>query len=357
MSKLLIADVHLDLSMNAMEWNRDLRMSTHNIRKMEQGLTDKPDRERGTVSFPSLREGNVGFVVGTLIARYVKPKSVLPGWNSSEQAWSQTQGQLAWYEEMERQAHILQIKNCDQLLEHLSAWNSHSQDQPLGYMLSLEGADSIISMDHLHLLFNRGLRALGPAHYGPGTYAFGTDSDGSIGEKGRLLLREMQALGIILDVTHLSDISFWEALDHYQGPLWASHSNCRSLVEHNRQFTDQQILAIIKRGGVIGIPLDAWMMVPNWNRGVSTPQSTGVSLATMIDHMDHICQLAGNCNHIGIGTDLDGGFGTEQCPKDLDTIADLQKLPAILKERGYTSENVEQILNGNFIEFLKRTWS
>ena len=357
MSKPLIVDVHLDLSMNAMEWNRDLRKSVQEIRRSEELLVDKPDRGKGTVSFASLREGNIGFVVATLIARYVKPKSVLPGWNSPEQAWAQTQGQLAWYEEMERQGHMKQITNTDGLMNHLSAWESTPDTIPIGYMLSLEGADSIVNMDHLHLMHSRGLRALGPAHYGPGTYAFGTDSDGSIGEKGRMLLQEMQTLGIILDVTHLSDISFWEAMDHYDGPLWASHSNCRSLVPHNRQFTDEQIKAIIARDGVIGIPLDAWMMIPNWKRGVSTPESTGVSLSHMIDNMDHICQLAGNCNHIGIGTDLDGGFGIEQCPKDLDTIADLQKLPTMLTDRGYSALEVEQILSKNFIEFLKRAWN
>ena len=357
MSKPFIVDVHLDLSMNAMEWNRDLRNSVTDIRKSEESLADKPDRGNGTVSFPSLREGNVGFLVATLIARYVKTQSILPGWNSPEQAWGQTQGQLAWYEEMERQGHIKQISNSAGLTHHLEEWESNSSSTPLGYMLSLEGADSIVSLDHLHAMHSRGLRALGPAHYGPGTYAFGTDSDGSIGEKGRILLREMEALGIILDVTHLSDTSFWEALDHYDGPLWASHSNCRSLVDHNRQFTDEQIKAIIERGGVIGIPLDAWMMVPNWKRGVSTPETTGVSLSHMIDNMDHICQLAGNCNYIGIGTDLDGGFGIEQCPKDLDTIADLQKLPTMLTDRGYSPLEIEQILSKNFIEFLKKAWN
>ncbi|MFT4569070.1 MAG: membrane dipeptidase [Saprospiraceae bacterium] len=355
MQKPMIVDVHLDLSMNAMEWNRDLRKSVQEIRASEELLVDKPDRSKGTVSFESLREGNIGFVVATLIARYVKSHSALPGWNSPEQAWAQTQGQLAWYKEMERQGYMLQIKDKAGLADHLESWQSQSTSVPIGYMLSLEGADSIGSMEHLHMMYNRGLRALGPAHYGPGTYAFGTDSDGSIGEKGRLLLNEMAALDIILDVTHLSDISFWEAIDHFDGPLWASHSNCRSIVPHNRQFTDEQISAIIERGGVIGIPLDAWMMVPNWKRGISTPESTGVSLSHMIDHMDHICQLAGNCNHIGIGTDLDGGFGTEQGPKDLDTIADLQKLPTLLEARGYSAQNVAQILNGNFIDFLKRS--
>lgn len=347
-----IVDVHLDLAMNAMEWNRDLRQNIHTIRSREAGMQDRPDRGRGTVSFEAIRAGNIGLIVATLIARYVKPSSKLAGWQSPEQAWAQTQGQLAWYEEMELQGYLAKITTAAELRLHLERWNTDPSAAPLGYVLSLEGADSIVSMDHLYSMHERGLRAIGPAHYGPGTYAYGTDSDGSIGERGRLLLHTMSTLGMILDVTHLSDLSFWEAMDIYRGPVWASHSNCRALVPHNRQFTDAQIRAIIERDGVIGIPLDAWMMVPDWQRGISTPQGMGVSLDKMIDHMDHICQIAGDTRHIGIGTDLDGGFGSEQCPYDIDTIADLQVLPTKLAQRGYTVTEVHNILSDNFIRFL-----
>ena len=113
----------------------------------------------------------------------------------------------------------------------------------------------------------------------------------------------------------------------YNGPIWASHNNCRKLVNHNRQFSDEQINELLNRKAVIGIALDAWMMVPNWIRGKSTPEGMGVKLDQMVDNIDHICQLAGNSNHVGIGTDLDGAFGKEQCPADLDTITDLQKVP------------------------------
>lgn len=356
MSRPFIFDVHLDLSMNAMEWNRDLRLTVEEISQLETGMTDKPDRGNGTVSFPALREGNIGLVVATLIARYVKTSNPLPGWNSSAQAWAQTQGQLAWYEEMIHQGYLAQILDLNSLESHLSEWAADSKTTPIGFVLSLEGADSIVSLDHLHQMYEKGLRAIGPAHYGPGTYAFGTDSEGSIGQNGKELLSVMEELNVILDVTHLCDISFWEAVDHFNGPLWASHSNCRALVDHNRQFGDDQLQVIIERGGVIGMPLDAWMMVPGWQRGISTPDAMGVSLNTMIDHLDHICQLAGNTDHVGIGTDLDGGFGKEQCPQDIETIADLQKLTGLLSERGYTPADVEKILSGNFLEFLRRTW-
>ncbi len=354
---MLIFDAHLDLAMNALEWNRDLSSSVEEIREREEGMTDKPDRAKNTVSLDAMRKGNIGICVATQIARYSKKSNPLPGWNSPQQAWAQTQGQLAWYKEMEAIGEMTQITNGTQLDDLIAIWSQDSSDKkPIGYILSLEGADSIVSLTHLEKSYERGLRAIGPAHYGPGTYAFGTNSVGGIGSKGKELLREIERLHIILDATHLCDQSFWETMDVYNGPVWASHNNCRALVDHNRQFSDEQIKELIKRKAVIGMALDAWMMVPKWERGHSTPQAMGVTLDTMVDHIDHICQLAGNSLHVGMGTDLDGGFGKEQCPADIDTIADLQKVTALLAARGYSRQDIENVMHKNFIGFLKRTW-
>ncbi|WP_297761981.1 membrane dipeptidase [uncultured Muriicola sp.] len=354
---MLIFDAHLDLAMNALEWNRDLTASVVEIRKREEGMTDKPDRGKNTVSLHALRQGNIGLCVATQIARFSKKTNPLPGWNSPQQAWAQTQGQLAWYREMEAIGEMTQITNRIQLNDHINLWNQDSANKkPIGYILSLEGADSIVSFEHLKKSHEQGLRAIGPAHYGPGTYAFGTNSMGSIGTKGKELLREIERLNLILDATHLCDQSFWETMKVYNGPVWASHNNCRAIVDHNRQFSDEQIQELINRKAVIGMALDAWMMVPNWVRGQSSPKAMGVTLETMVDHIDHICQLAGNSSHVGIGTDLDGGFGKEQCPHDLDTISDLQKLPSLLSKRGYTSKDIENIMHVNFINFLHNIW-
>lgn len=354
---MLIFDAHLDLSMNALEWNRDLRWDIKDLRKSEAAMTDKPDRGLNTVAFEEMRKGNIGICVATQIARYVKKGSPLPGWNSPQQAWAQTQGQLAWYREMEKDGQLRSIKNLEDLEEHLKVWDNSPSESPIGYILSLEGADSIITPDYLEIAWEQGLRAIGPAHYGPGTYAHGTDSIGGIGQKGKDLLKKISELGLILDATHLCDQSFWETMDCYEGPVWASHNNCRKFVNHNRQFADDQILELINRKAVIGIALDAWMMVPDWIRGESTPKSMNVTLDLMINNIDHICQLAGNADHVGLGTDLDGAFGKEQCPADLDTIADLQKVPEKLRTKGYSETDIEKILSGNFLSFLKRNWS
>src|SRR4051812_7080391 len=276
---MLIFDAHLDLSMNALEWNRDLRRSVPEIRAREKGLTDKVDRERGTVALPEMRRGGINICVATQIARYVKLTNPLPGWHSPEQAWAQTQGQLAWYRAMEEEGQMRQITDAASLRAHVAMCRKTESPTPggegglfpIGYILSLEGADSIITLKHLERSYEQGLRALGPAHYGPGRYAHGTDASGPLPAAGKDLLREMRRLGIILDVTHLCDECFWDALAVYDGPLWASHQNCRVLAPWNRQFADDQIKAVVERGGVLGMAFDAIMMVPGWRHHKSKP--------------------------------------------------------------------------------------
>lgn len=355
---MFIIDAHLDLAMNAMEWNRDLTLPVNEINARENGLIDKPDRGNATVSLPQLRRGNIGLVVATQIARYVSHGNSLPGWHSPAQAWAQTQGQLAWYKAMEDKNEMIQINDLPSLNNHIELWKNKDLkiQKPIGYILSLEGADSLIDIHYLEKAWHYGLRAIGPAHYGPGRYANGTDATGVMGSEGIALLKEMERLNIILDATHLCDESFWQALQNFHGPVWASHNNVRALVNHNRQYSDEQIRALIGRGAVIGGALDAWMMKPGWIRGKSTPEEMNCKLETLIDHIDHICKIAGNTLHVGIGTDLDGAFGREQCPYDLETITDLQKLIPILHDRGYSESDVENIMHGNWLRFLRKAW-
>jgi len=371
---MFIIDAHLDLSMNAMEWNRDLRLPVDDIRARERGMTDKPDRAKGTVSLPALRQGGIGLVVATQIARYVAPDNPLPGWHSPWQAWAQTQGQLAWYKAMEAAGEMVMIRDLAGLERHVALWMGadgadgrrmgageasagEGRVLPVGYILSLEGADSIVTPEYLQRAHDYGLRAVGPAHYGPGRYANGTDSSGGLSREGKTLLAEMQRLNIILDATHLCDDALWDAIELFDGPVWASHNNCRALVDHNRQFSDDMIRALIEKGAVIGGALDAWMMVPGWVRGKSDPRAMHCSLEEVIDHLDHICQIAGNALHVGIGTDLDGAFGKEQCPYDLETITDLRRMPELLGRRGYSGADIENVLHGNWLRFLRNAWA
>jgi membrane dipeptidase len=354
---MLIFDAHLDLSMNAIDWNRDLRLPADKIRQEEEGMTDRRGRGTGTVTFPDMRQGGVGLCVGTLIAPCARPENPIAGWNSPEQAWAQINAQLEWYRTMESAGEISLVHDSPGLRSTVDIWTGNTEAKPIGVIISLEGADPILNFGQLETLHAAGLRALGPAHYGPGRYANGTNSTGGLPSHGRDLIREMDRLGIILDVTHLCDDCFWEALEIYDGPVWASHSNCRSLVDHNRQFSDDQLKVLFDRKAVIGAVMDTWMMVEGWIKGESAPESAGADLNRLVDHIDHICQLAGSAAHCGIGSDLDGGFGAEQSPADLGTIAGLARFAEILSDRGYAQGDVEAIMHGNFVGFLERTWA
>jgi membrane dipeptidase len=323
-------------------------------------MTDLKSRGRNTVSFPDLRRGRVAVFIATLIARAVRPELTpcFRRYSHMDAAYASAHGQMAYYRALEQQGVLRWIKDWPTLDRHVKAWLAgDGSAEPLGYILSMEGADPVLSPEQVDEWWQAGLRIIGPAHYGVSPYAHGTGTEGGLFPPGRPLLKQMERVGMILDVTHLSDQSFDEALDNYGGPVLASHHNCRALVPDQRQLADEHIKRLVARGAVIGTAFDAWMLAPGWVRGVTTPAEAGVTLATVVEHIDRVCQIAGNARHAAIGTDLDGGFGTEQSPADLDTIADLQKLPELLRARGYGSADVEGILYGNWLRFFREAWS
>ena len=355
---MLIIDAHLDLSWNALQGNRDLLRSAYTIRTQEVSTPGK-GRAQGTVAFPDMRQGRLAVSVVTLFARCTGQPSPHSDYASPTQSYGVAQGQLAYYRALDHEGHIRMIADRATLDSHIAnweAWEETGSDDtpPLGFVISMEGADPILKPDQLEEWVGGGLRLLGLTHYGPGRYAGGTGTELGLTELGPALLAEMQRLGVILDLTHCSDQAFWEALDHYEGLVLASHNNCRALVAHQRQFSDAQLQAIFERDGVIGAAFDAWMLQPGWVSGQSTNEA--VTLNTVVDHMDHVCQLAGNSRHAGIGTDLDGGYGREQSPCDLDTIADLQKLAGLLADRGYNDDDIAAIMHGNWLRLLRQAW-
>ncbi len=361
-------DSHLDLATNALSLNRDLKKSVQEIRAKEKflELDDTADRGNGSVALPELRKGGVGLVVATIISRFSElgkplPSLKLVGWHSPEQAYAFAQGQLAWYRVMEAQGEMVQITNRPQLDSHVQLWQDESvpnDGKPIGYILSLEGADSVIDFAYLEKYVENGLRAIGPAHFGPGRYAPGTHSGGGgLTSLGKDLLREMDRHNLILDATHLTDKGFFEAMKIFQGAVWASHQNCRAVVPGERQFSDEQLKALIERGAVIGGALDNWMLIADYDlEKKEDPKKLGVNMEKLVDHFDHICQLAGNSDHIAFGTDLDGLFGTEQMPYDMDTITDLTKYEGILARRGYSQEDIAKIFHGNWLRLLRQSW-
>jgi len=355
---MLIVDGHLDLAWNALQWNRNLLQSVYTVRAQEGNLSGT-GRGQGTVALPELRQGRVALCFATVLARSTGAAQADIDYLSVAQAYGVAQGQLAYYRALEQQGHIRIITNRAELDHHTAEWTQFEADPqttqpPLGIVISMESADPILNPEQLGAWHQAGVRAIGPAHYGPGRYAGGTATELGLTTEGVALLKEMERSGVILDLTHLSDQAFWQALETYTGPVLASHNNCRALVPHQRQFDDGQLRAIIERDGVSGAALDNWMLGPGWVRGGHNNEP--VTLAHAVDHIDHICQLAGNSRHAAIGSDLDGGFGREQSPRDLDTIADLQKLAGQLAARGYVEADVAAVMHGNWLRLLQRAW-
>jgi membrane dipeptidase len=354
----LLFDGHLDLSWNALSWGRDITRDLDGLNRDEIGMTDHPARGRATTTLPEMRLAGIAVCQATLLAR-ARPEVRRPEGHSrlsldfanQEIASATARGQLAYYDLLERRGLLRMIRNAADLDAHWEDWAADGEEQPIGYILAMEGADPIVDPSQAVEWWNLGLRSVNLAHYGKSRYAVGTGDDGPLSREGVQLLKEFSNLGMILDATHLADTSFFQALDLYRGPVLASHNNCRALVPDGRQFSDEQIRLLIERNAVIGAALDAWMLVPGWVRGVTTREV--VRLEAVADHIDHNCQLAGNSRHAAIGSDLDGGFGTEQTPVGMDRISDLQPLGDILDRRGYPTKAIDDIFHGNWLRFFR----
>ncbi len=360
---MLVVDAHLDLAMNALQWNRDLLTSVYTIRVLEKDTPGK-GRGQGTVAFPEMRRGRIALSFVTVIARSTGRPVPHTDFATPAQAHAVGQGHLAYYHALERQGHVRVIGDASALDRHMNEWaawdaqhaasGDWTTSPPLGFVLSMESADPILHPGELEDWWRQGLRMISLSHYGPGRYAGGTGTEVGLSEAAVSLLSEMARLKVLLDLTHTSDPAFWEALDHFDGQVMASHNNCRALAPHQRQFSDEQIRAIAGRGGVIGAALDCWMIAPGWRHGDS---NESVTLADVVTHIDHICQLLGNARHVAIGTDLDGGFGREGSPHDLDTIADLQQIATLLAQRGYSAQDIAAVMHGNWWSLLRTVWT
>ena len=355
---LLIVDSHLDLAFSAIQVNRDLTQPAAAVRVHDP---EPVRRSFGscTVTFPELRKGRVGIVFGTVMSRLdPNDRWTRTGMYCQAQCHGVGRGHLAYYQALEREGVIRFIRNTAELEEVAAAWEHPAPDTPIGLVLTMESADPILGPDQVSEWYGLGLRMVSLSHYGTSAYSHGTGTEGGVLPTARPLLNALREAGIVVDLTHTTDQAFYEILDLYDGPVAASHHNCRALVPGQRQLTDDMVNAIVQRGGVIGAAFDAWMLDPGWKREVPCyEQTTKATLETVADHIDHVCQLAGSARHAGIGTDLDGGFGQEQSPGDLNTIADLQNLRDIFDRRGYSEEDTRDIFSRNWIRFLKKTWA
>ena len=347
---MLIFDAHLDLALNGVDWNRDLRCDVSELRAQERSLgMTEAGRCGSTLSFPELRVGEIRVCLSTLLARQEREINHSFGWTSPATCYAMAHAHLAWHRAMERAGYLRAIRTKDDLKAHFENCEKSADTTPLGFIQTMEGADPLLVPDTIDEFHEHGLRAIGLTHYGPNRYGGGTLSEVGLAVEAIPLLKRISELGMTVDVTHLSDVAFWQLLDRFDGRIHASHQNSKRLAPWQRQFSDEQYRAVIERTGVIGIAFDVIMLQPGYVRRQS---EVTVTIERAVENIDIVCQLAGNANHVGIGSDLDGGYGVEQTPCDMDRISDLQIIPDMLRKRGYVESDIEGIMHGKWHRFF-----
>lgn len=341
----IIVDAHQDIAFNALFLGRDFLLSSHSKRARE--IPPHPLWGIPTVGFPEMEQANVRLVFASLWAAPCDNPGipVEPCYRTPEEACTQAQQQLSYYQNLTSNSRLTLVTTKRSLEDVIN------NDYRLGLVVSMEGADPILSPEHLHEWAAKGMRVLGLAHRRT-RYAGGTGQPGPLTQLGRELLSKMEHEPIILDTSHLAEASFFEALDLFDGPVIATHSNCRALIPTDRHLSDEMIRAIVNRKGVIGIALYNRFLSADWEKTGKVKER--VTLSDFVKQVRHVCDLAGDSLHVGIGSDLDGGFGSESIPADIDTIADLPKIADALANSGFSEKDVNGILGENWLSFLKK---
>jgi membrane dipeptidase len=361
----LLFDGHLDLAMNALRHERDQRLPVERLRLREEGGAGD-SRGIATVSLDALRRAGTAVVVTSVIARckpWIDSRRVLLrndlDYPDASMAYAAAQGELAYYRLLESQGQVRIIQTSQALADHIKNWQDGRQEA-VGLIITMEGADPIVEPGQLAQWHDQGLRTLMLAHFGRSRYAAGTPSDNPsnrhdiddvLSDLGIALLKQMDNLKMPLDLTHCDDKSFFQAAELFPGSIYSSHSACRALVNLPRNHSDEQLDIIVQRGGVIGIPMFNAYLYDGYKP--ATPFGT-VGLQHVVDHVMHICQRAGSARHVAIGSDLDGGFGAEHTPRELDRFGDLIGLEPLLRQRGFDDQDVADFFYGNWLRFWQQ---
>jgi membrane dipeptidase len=353
---MFIVDAHLDLAFNALRDGRDVRLPLDELRRAE----GTPEKARGTalVTLPELRHAGVGLVFGTLFAAPATYGSFKPGeplvYTNPEEAFRVAMDQLDYYHRLaDELAYIRLVTGLASLDEVVASHGDNNDQKLLGIVPLMEGADPVREPEELEQWYERGLRFIGPAwddtRYAPGAWRDG----GRLPSAGYRLLEVMAGLGFILDLTHMAERASLEALEAYPGPVVATHSNARALVPTQRQLSDEQIRALREVDGVCGVVLYNAFLLDGHRKGEARQR---VPLSQVVAHIDHICQQCGDADHVGIGSDFDGGFGLEDIPDGMAGVSDLALIGRELAQQGYEPAHVEGIMGGNWLRLLRRAW-
>jgi len=341
----VIVDAHEDIAFNAVVLGQDFLVSA-----LAKRLHASPSVWGvPTVGLPELKAANVRVVFASIWAAACHNPtnlSVKPCYETPEEAYEQGHRQLSYYKKVASNPELPLLKSKPDLNSVVG------DDYHLGLLLSMEGADPILTPENLHEWVGEGLRVIGLAH-GRTRYAGGTGQPGPLTELGRRLLSEMEREHVILDTSHLAEESFFDAIHTFHGAIIATHSNCRALIPTDRHLSDDMIRAIVERDGIIGGVLFNKFLSPVWEKNGRVKES--VTILDFVKQLKHICEVAGDSEHVGIGSDFDGGFGSESIPAEMDTIADLPKVASALSEEGFSDAEVDGIMGENWLHFLERT--
>ncbi len=337
-----IIDGHEDLAWNAVMLGRDLAAPVATIRQAEGPVPAHGDGT-ATVSLPALRAADVRVVLATLFVLPQRPgRDPVRCYHSPEEAHCQAIAQLEYYEHSAAVGEVTLLHTADDLAAAVA------QRVPTpGLVLLMEGADPLRTPDDLSLFVERGVRSIGLSWKGT-RYAGGTDEPGPLTLLGETLLREMERLGVALDLSHLADVACWQALRRFRGRVIASHANCRALSPGDRQLSDDLIRAIADRDGAVGLVMYNRFIRPDWD---SSAGKDAVRLADLAAHARYIADLVGP-RYVALGTDLDGGLGREDVPREIDTVLDLPRFADALANAGFTRLEIDGVLGENWRRVL-----
>jgi membrane dipeptidase len=349
----LIIDAHEDIAWNWLDLGRHPRDSALTSREGEAETSIPRQMGIRTTGLPQWLAGRIGIIVATIFTLPQRQSfSALNRQTYADEKEAHDKGwhQLDEYHRLtDQEPRLTLVTESSQLQEVVGQWTSSAKDPTVGLVISMEGADPIREPAELHEWYDRGLRAVGPAWAGT-RYAGGSHEPGPLTALGRRLLAEMADLNMILDLTHLDQEAYLQAVDLYPGPVIASHSNPRRFSPGARGLSDDMILLLAERGGVAGIVPFNLFLKPGWALG---DPKEAVSIDAVADAIDYVSQLTGCSDHVALGSDFDGGFGAESVPAEIDTIADLHLIAGVLGERGYSQADIENVLYANWLRILR----
>lgn len=351
---MLIVDAHQDIAYNALGYGRDYRKSAWDHREREKGAY-----ARATIGLPDALLGRVGLIFATLFTEpyrknstLSKPPFYVPEYKTPQQAHDFAMQQLDYYRKLaDEDPRVRLVLTQGDLAEVEASWadGTTGEDHLHGLVILMENGDPIIEPKQFEEWYERGVRLVGPA-WMASRYCGGTGAPGGLTALGYELMEQLAGYNAILDVSHMAEKSFYDAIDAYEGIVVASHSNPRKFRNTDRHLTDDMILRLAERDGVMGVVLFNRFLSETWTP--SDPNER-VTLATVVSAIDHVCQLTGSSAHVGIGSDFDGGFGADSIPDELETTGDLHLIGKALADKGYSTDDVNAIMGGNFLRKLR----